>query len=56
MKALERLQGHLGKLNDQAVEQALLGDGAPDREAERAHLLEEASKARHDLLDTEPFW
>jgi CHAD domain-containing protein len=56
MKALERLQGHLGKLNDQAVEQALLGDGAPDREAERVHLLEEASKARHDLLDTEPFW
>jgi len=56
MAALERLQGHLGKLNDQAVEQALLGDGAPNREAERAHLLEEASKARHDLLDTEPFW
>jgi CHAD domain-containing protein len=56
MKALERLQGHLGKLNDRAVEQALLGDGTPNREAERAHLLEEARKARHDLLGTEPFW
>lgn len=54
--ALEHLQEHLGKLNDQVVERALLGSAAPDTEAEHADLLQDASRARHHLLDSEPFW
>ena len=56
LTALERLQEHLGGLNDQVVEQALLGVAAPDYETEHAHLLEKASHARHRLLDSKPFW
>lgn len=56
LAALEPLQDHLGRLNDQAVEQALLGAAARDHAAEHARLLAAASHARHELLNCEPFW
>ncbi|MBA3053939.1 MAG: CHAD domain-containing protein [Sphingomonadales bacterium] len=56
LDALEDLQGYLGEMNDLAVEQMMLGPAAPDRSAETARLRDKAGKARHALLECEPFW
>ena len=64
-KALQDLQEGLGGLNDLATAEARLASlGLADTPAaerflsawETEELLEDATKARHELLDVKPFW
>lgn len=64
LEALERLQEHLGDLNDVAVGRArLAGAGGPERlgpllfgEADERRVLKEAVEAFEDFADARPFW
>lgn len=64
-KALQRLQDGLGGLNDLATAEQRLASldltGTPEARQflsgwEEEDLLQEAAKARHELLDVKPFW
>lgn len=58
IEALQALQDHLGKLNDQVTAAALLDRHGIDAKSHkgRGKLLKKAEKAYEKLIDAKPFW